>query len=180
MSDHTPSTPTWAVPERPGEAAYAEVSAALWHIRDLLDLLTFKLETEQVLVAAGRVRWLGRATHEVELVLEELKHAELRRAVELDAVAGPLGLPADCSLRELAEVVPAPWDEVFGDHRNALRDATNEITALAEANHELLDSSYQAVREALGLGTGPREGATYTAAGSTDSGLPRRLFDQSG
>jgi hypothetical protein len=180
VSDHTPLTPPWAVPERPGEAAYAEVSAALWHIRELFDLLTFKLETEQVLVSAGRVRWLGRATHEVELVLEELRHAELRRAVELDAVAVPLGLPADCSLGELAEAVPAPWDEVFGDHRNALRDATNEITALAEANHELLDSNYRAVREALGLGAGLREGGACTAAVSIRSDRPRRLFDQSG
>ena len=63
------------------ETALAHVSSALWRIRELLELLTFKLETEQVLVAAGRTRWLGRATHEVELVLEEIRHAELRRSI---------------------------------------------------------------------------------------------------
>jgi hypothetical protein len=103
--------------ESRAETALANVSSALWRIRELLDLLTFKLETEQVLVAAGRTRWLGRATHEVELVLEEIRHAELRRSIELGDVADALGLDPDCSLRDLAAAAPPPWDDVLKDHR---------------------------------------------------------------
>lgn len=159
------------------ESALAAVSSALWRIRELLDLLTFKLEEEQVLLAAGRARWLGRATYEVELVLEEIRHAELRRAVELGAVTDALGLSPEASLREIAEVAPAPWDDVLADHRATLLTATAEISALAEANREMLDSSYRAVQEALGRFAETPEGPTYTAAGAAAAQPARRLFD---
>jgi len=165
--------------ESRAEIALANISSALWRIRELLDLLTFKLETEQVLVAAGRSRWLGRATHEVELVLEEIRHAELRRTVELGDVAEALGLDPDISLLELAEAAPPPWDDVLTDHRDRLLSATNEISALAASNRELLDSSYSALQEALGLLSPTPEPSTYTADGATSSSTTSRLFDQS-
>ena len=165
--------------ESRAETALANISSALWRIRELLDLLTFKLETEQVLVAAGRSRWLGRATHEVELVLEELRHAELRRLIELGDVTEALGLNPDLSLGELAEAAPAPWNDVLADHRETLINATTEISALAESNRELLDSSYNALQEALGLLSPTTEPSLYTADGGTSVPTTRRLFDQS-
>jgi hypothetical protein len=83
--------------------ALNEVSTILWRERQLLELLLFKLEEEQLLLAAGRTRWLAHATREVESVLEELKHAELARAVEVARVAEELGITGESSLRELAE-----------------------------------------------------------------------------
>jgi hypothetical protein len=161
------------------ESALANVSAALWRIRELLDLLTFKLETEQVLVAAGRSRWLGRAAHEVELVLEEIRHADLSRAVELGDVAETLGLDPQISLSELIEAAPDPWGGVLTDHRDSLITATTEISALAESNRELLQSSYQALQETLGLLSPTPEPSTYTADGARSPATTRRLFDQS-
>lgn len=161
------------------EAALANISSALWQIRELLDLLTFKLETEQVLVAAGRSRWLGRATHEVELVLEEIRHAELRRTIELGDVCEALGLDPNVSLSDLAKAAPAPWDDVLADHRDKLLRATNEITALAESNRDLLDSSYRALQEALGLLSANPEPSTYTASGATSPPTNSPIFDQS-
>jgi hypothetical protein len=161
------------------ENTLANISSALWRIRELLDLLTFKLETEQVLVAAGRSRWLGRATHEVELVLEEIRHAELRRTIELGDVAEALGLDPDISLLELAEAAPAPWDDVLADHRQKLISATTEISGLAESNRELLNSSYSALQEALGLLSPTPEPSTYTADGASSPPTTKRLFDQS-
>ena len=70
----------------------AEVSSTLWRQRELLELLLFKLEEEQVLLTSGRTRWLARATREVEVVLEEIRRAELLRAVQVDEVAVELGL----------------------------------------------------------------------------------------
>lgn len=165
--------------ESRAEIALANISSALWRIRDLLDLLTFKLETEQVLVAAGRSRWLGRATHEVELVLEEIRHAELSRTIELGDVAEALGLDFETSLRELAEAAPAPWDDVLTDHRDKLISATTEISALAESNRELLDSSYHALQEALGFLSLKPEPSTYNADGATSTVTTSRLFDLS-
>ena len=132
----------------------------------MLNLLTFKPETEQGRVAAGRSRWLGRATHEVELVLEELRHAELRRLIELGDVTEALGLNPDLSLGELAEAAPAPWNDVLADHRETLINATTEISALAERHRETLDSSYNAIQEALDLLSPTTEPSIY----ATDAG----------
>ena len=141
-----------------------EVSSILWRERELLDLLLFKLEEEQLLLAAGRSRWLGHATREVEMVLEELRRAELGRAVEVEAVAVSLGLGPEVSLRQLAEQAPAPWDDILREHRNAFLAATQEITALAQANKELLSNGFRAARETL-MSLGEPEVATYDPSG---------------
>jgi hypothetical protein len=142
----------------------SDVSSILWRERELLEMLLFKLDEEQALLAGGRTRWLARATREVEVVLEELRKAELHRAVEVDAVAAELGLEPAPSLRELAAASDEPWRQILLDHRQAFLTATAEITALAEANRDLLGSGYRSAAEALlSLDGGPD---TYTASGT--------------
>ena len=141
-----------------------EVSSILWRERELLELLLFKLEEEQLLLAAGRSRWLGHATREVEMVLEEIRRAELGRAVQGEAVAVSLGLRRDASLRELAESAPAPWDDILREHRNAFLTASAEISALAQGNRELLSAGYRAARDTL-MSLGEPEPATYSPTG---------------
>lgn len=143
-----------------------EVSSILWRERELLDLLLFKLEEEQLLLAAGRSRWLAHATREVEMVLDELRRAELGRSVEVEAVALSLGLEPGVSLRELAEKAPSPWDDILREHRNAFLSATQEITALAQTNKELLTSGFRAARETL-MSLGDAEVATYDPSGQS-------------
>jgi hypothetical protein len=143
-----------------------EVSSILWRERELLDLLLFKLEEEQLLLAAGRSRWLGHATREVEMVIEELRRAELGRAVEVEAVAVSLGLAPGVSLRELAEQAPAPWDDILREHRNAFLAVSQEISALAQANKELITSGFRAARETL-MSLGEPEVATYDPSGQS-------------
>src|SRR5262249_25028695 len=70
----------------------SEVSNILWRERQLLDLLVFKLEEEQLVLAAGRARWLAHATREVESVLGEIKRIELERSVLVSAVAREYGM----------------------------------------------------------------------------------------
>ena len=57
----------------------SEVSNILWRERQLLELLVFKLEEEQLVLASGRTRWLSHATREVETILGEIKRVELER-----------------------------------------------------------------------------------------------------
>ena len=130
-----------------------EVSAILWRERNLLELLLFKLEEEQLVLASGRSRWLAHATREVEAVLDRIKDAELARSMEVDAVAPQLLLRPGASLRELAEAAPAPWGTMFDDHRKAFLELTEEIVAVANANRELLARGAQAVRETLSFVT---------------------------
>jgi hypothetical protein len=120
----------------------------------LLELLLFKLEEEQLLLAAGPSRWLAHATREVEVVLEQLRAGEVARAAYAQAVAAELGLRGEPSLREIAEAAPAPWSELLHEHRKAFLTLTAEITGLASANKELLTAGQRAAREAMLVVTG--------------------------
>ncbi len=125
------------------------LSEALWHERRLLELLLFKLEEEQLVLTSGRSRWLAQATREVESVLDEIRSAEIARAVEVEDVAAGLGLTGNASLAQLAAVAPAPWDELLRSHRDAFASITAEIGHMAEDNRELLAMSHRATQETL-------------------------------
>lgn len=156
----------------------AEVSDILWRERELLDVLLFKLEEEQLLLAAGKVRWVARATREVELVLEQLRLTELTRAVEVEAVGAELGIGSNPSLAQLAKFAPEPWAGIFQAHREAFLASTAEISAMAESNREFVTTAYNASREAL-LSLGGNETQGYTSTGRRTDETPRqRLLDE--
>ena len=155
-----------------------DVSNILWRERQLLELLVFKLEEEQLVLAAGRTRWLAYATREVETVLEEIKQVELDRAVEVEGVAKELGLSSSPSLREMAEITPAPWNKIFEEHRRALLEVAQEIDSVAKANRDLLSRGHPAAREALAT-VGQTEVDSYTPTGAAAAGsLGLRLNDE--
>jgi len=156
----------------------AEVSDILWRERELLDVLLFKLEEEQLLLAAGKVRWLARATREVELVLEQIRLTELTRSIEVDAVAASLGLDPGPSLSGLADAAPAPWSDLFRSHRNAFLTLTQEISSLAEANREFVSTAYHSAQETLRTLAGASADG-YTSSGKRDGAARRRrLLDE--
>lgn len=126
-----------------------EVSAILWRERHLLELLLFKLDEEQLVLAAGRTRWLARATREVEMVLEELRQTELERAIEVGRVAEVLGLPEGASLRQLADAAAPPWQGMLAEHREAFLTLTDEISTLTHTNRELLTRGQKAMQDVL-------------------------------
>ena len=154
----------------------AEVSAVLWRERELLEVLVFKLEEEQLVLGAGRTRWLARATREVEVVLTEIRRAELARATEVDGVATQLGLAPGPSLAQLADAAPGPWSGLLREHREAFLALTTEITAMAEANRDLLTAGQRAAWEAMlalsGQTTTPPPGGS--PAGARTPGDPDR------
>ncbi|MEJ5944045.1 flagellar export chaperone FlgN [Pseudokineococcus basanitobsidens] len=169
----------------------AELSNVLWREREVLELLLFKLEEEQLVLSSGRTRWLAHATREVEVVLDQVRGAELERAVHVDAVATEVGAPAGAGLRQLAEAAPAPWDEVLGAHRDAFLVLTSEISATAQANRDVLSSGRRALDDALASLGEVRPGEpvvpvqTYGPRGGTRSGAAdpvaraARLVDES-
>lgn len=149
-----------------------DLSSVLWRSRELLELLLFKLEEEQLLLAAGRSRWLAHATREVEVVLEQIRQTEVARAAYAQAVAGELGLNAEASLGELADAAPAPWSELLHQHRKAFLTLTSEISAMADTNRDLLTAGQRAARETMLAFAGTVE--TYSPQGKTVSGGVRR------
>jgi hypothetical protein len=157
----------------------SEVSTILWRERELLEMLLFKLEEEQLVLATGRTRWLARAAREVEVVLAEIRRTELMRAVEVDALAAELALDPGPSLSALAAAVDEPWRQILRDHHDAFKVTTDEISAMAKANSELLSAGYRAACDALlavGRGT---DAETYTARGvPTQSGRRPVTLDE--
>lgn len=141
----------------------AEVSTILWRERHLLELLVFKLDAQQLLLGSGRDRWLIHASDELEHVLDELRHTELLRAVEVDGVAASLGLSPGASLAELADAAPVPFDSLLRQHREALLELAAEVRDRSRHNCEALARGQQAVRQLI---------ATATASTSAGSALP--------
>jgi hypothetical protein len=156
-----------------------EVSQALWRERQLLDLLVCKLEVEQLVLAAGRTRWLPAVTREVEYVLAEVKQVELLRAVLVDALAEELGLGPGATLRQVAEAVPSPWDTILEQHRLAFLTTVEELRGVARVNRDLLAQGARAVQEALAwlCESAEAPGAeTYSPVGVAASAAPAARF----
>lgn len=156
-----------------------ELSALIWRERELLELLLFKLEEEQLLLTAGKSRWLQHATREVEQVMVRLRTAGLARAVEVSVVASEWGTAEDSSLSELADNAPAgPWSDIFAAHLQAMADLARQVAHVRELNEQFLRTASRSTQETLS--TLDQYAGTYGASGSSDMyGSRARLFDQS-
>lgn len=155
----------------------ADLSAVLWRERQLLELLLFKLEEEQLVLSSGRTRWLGHATREVEQVLAEIRTAELGRAMEADDAALELGVAPGSGLLALAQAAPEPWGELLNGHREAFIALTAQIQDVAHGNRDLLATSHRATQETL-LGL-QESSPTYDPRGAASAGsVGARLFDE--
>lgn len=159
-------------------AACADLSESLWRTRELLESLAYRIEVQRALVETGRGSWLARSTRDVDELIATIRTSELSRAVELLPLTELLGLSPEASLREVAEAVPTPWDQVFAEHRHALAELTQGLTEAALANKELLASSARAIDEALARFRTTGTGSTYTASGSRDRESSARFFDE--
>ena len=158
--------------------ALSDVSNILWRERQLLELLVFKLEEEQLVLAAGRTRWLAHATREVENVIAEIKRIELERAMNVADAGRELGLSGSPTLRELAALTAPPWDGIFGEHRRALLTLAQEIDAITKSNRDLLQRGHQAARKAMAA-IGEINIEAYDAHGTLpDRSLALRIVDE--
>lgn len=144
-----------------------ELSVLLWKERELLELLQFKLEEEQLLLISGKSRWIAMATREVESVLAKVHAAGLARSVEASTVAAAWGLNDDAPLADIAAKAPqGPWTDIFAAHLTALRDITAEIARLREANEQYLRAAYRSTQETLATLGDEQPGYDRSGAGS--------------
>lgn len=156
-----------------------DLAAVLWRQRELLELLAYRLECEQLMLAGGRSRWLPAATTEVETLLDDLRVIEMQRAAVSDAAAREFGLPLGATLEDLAATAQPPWTEVLIEHRNALIAISSELNVLAEASRAMTGAGLAAIEQTLST-LGGRVGATsqgYDARGKrhTISGQGRSV-----
>jgi hypothetical protein len=143
---------------------YQHLSTLLWREQELLDLLLFKAEEKQYLILTGKSRWLPRIAHEIEVILDQLRTLEVERSAATEAMATQLGVDANPSLRQLAEVAPAPWNDLFSKHHEALLVLVTELRSLSDTNRELIEGGLAAIGEALLQVKSPSAG-TYGSTG---------------
>lgn len=154
-----------------------ELSALLWRERELLGLLTFKLEEEQLLLATGNTKWLHHATREVEQVVERLRSEALAREVAVAALAAEWNVGSSPSLRDIIAKAPAgPWAEIFEGHLAELLSLTARIKELRDANEIFLRSAMKSTQETL-AGLRPDAG-TYDAHGLASPASGTSLLDR--
>ncbi|MFJ5860969.1 flagellar protein FlgN [Pseudarthrobacter sp. NPDC092439] len=127
-----------------------ELSALLWRERELLGLLTFKLEEEQLLLTTGNTKWLHHATREVEQVVERLRSEALSREVAVAALAAEWNLGEQPTLRDIVSNAPSgPWAEIFEGHLKELLALTARIKELRDANEVFLRAAMKSTQETL-------------------------------
>jgi flagellar biosynthesis/type III secretory pathway chaperone len=146
---------------------HQHLSTLLWREHELLDLLLFKAEEKQYLILTGKSRWLPRIAHEIEVVLEQLRTLEVERAAATEQIAGRLGLEANPSLRQLADSSPAPWNDLYTKHHEALLTLVTELRSLSDANKELIESGLSVIGDALLSSRTGTQSGTYTNNGRT-------------
>src|SRR5688500_18183053 len=147
-----------------GHVDYQHLSTLLWREQELLDLLLFKAEEKQYLILTGKTRWLARIAHEIEVVLDQLRTLEVERAAATEAIAVALGLGANPSLRQVADAAPAPWNDLFAKHHEALLVLVTDLRSLSDANRELIEGGLAAIGDALLQVKTPSSG-TYGSTG---------------
>ena len=154
---------------------HQHLSTLLWREQELLDLLLFKAEEKQYLIVTGKSRWLARIAHEIEVVLEQLRTLELERAATTETIAGRLGLDANPSLRQLADSAPAPWNDLYAKHHEALLVLVAELRGLSDANKELIESGLAVINDALSVAQPAATAGTYTQSGRAAGNVHRSV-----
>jgi flagellar biosynthesis/type III secretory pathway chaperone len=155
-----------------------ELSAVLWRERELLELLTFKLEEEQLLLTAGKSRWIEHATREVEQVLDRLRTAGLERTVEVAVVAEEWGTSSEAPLRELVDHAPeGPWADIFSSHLRAMTELTRQIKQLRDENEQFLRAAARSTQETLATVSSDPSLYDSHGAGRTATVSSSHLFD---
>jgi FlgN protein len=153
---------------------YQHLSTLLWREQELLDLLLFKAEEKQYLIVTGKTRWLARIAHEIEVVLEQLRTLEVERSAATEVIAAGLGLDGNPSLRQVADATPAPWNDLFAKHHEALLVLVTDLRSLSDANQRLVEGGLAAIGDAL-LQTRTAPTGTYGATGRHADGTHRAV-----
>jgi hypothetical protein len=153
-----------------------ELSMQLWRERELLEMLLFKLEEQELLLLAGRSRWMQFATREIEQVLERLREAGIARVVEAEVVAGEWGATEGAGIRDLIAKAPNDsWREVLSDHLRVMTQLTGEIANMRDSNSQQLRAVLRATQETLAsLGD---EAGEYTTRGERATSDAARIVD---
>jgi hypothetical protein len=164
--------------DHPDTARLGALAHTLWREQRLLDVLLYRMEVQQLVMAAGRSRWIERAAADVEAALEELGEHEIIRAMQVADVAPLLGLGADASLRQLVAAAPEPWGDIFRDHQQAFLELVGKVEETSQANRDLVRRSMATMRELLSPGDAGSAADGYGRTGAVTGQRRAVLIDR--
>ncbi|MFN0027473.1 MAG: flagellar export chaperone FlgN [Acidimicrobiales bacterium] len=115
-----------------------ELIALLTDQRQLLDDLLYRLVAARGVLAAGEIRYVARASSEIETVVTEIYAAETRRAAGIAIFAERLGCPPQqITLRSLANAAPEPYRTLLEHLHTEFLRLTDEIERNIAMNKSL-------------------------------------------
>jgi hypothetical protein len=139
----------------PASDLLAELSRVLWQQRNLIEVLEYRLEIQQLLMIAGKTARLALAVGEVEVALADIRSVEERRVSVVSRTAVSMGLPSSATLTQIRNQAPEPWDYVLADHQTELQRLVASTEDLANRNREVSQRSLADIRSAFETVDGP-------------------------
>ena len=131
---------------------------ALRREQALLEFLLFRLVETRLLLAAAEMRFVPRATREVEQARQRACGADLARAAVLDRPVAHRAGTSGPTLRQLAATAGEPWAGMLRDHHDAMSGLVAEIELVAHQNAQLARDGLAQLED--GGATGPVRTAT--------------------
>ena len=129
-----------------------QVVSVLEREREVLDVLLFKLVETRLILEAGELRFLSRATREVERARGRCREIDLMRATTVAQHR------TGATLRDLASAAREPWPGILRDHHDLLAALVAEIEVTAHLNAEQARIGLDAIRLTPVGGAGPPTG----------------------
>lgn len=154
------------------EDLLGELSRTLWKQRALIELLQYRLEIQQMVLASGREHRLQVALEEVEIAMEDIRRSERNRDAVVKQCTHHLTLPEAASLAELREVVGEPWAGMLAEHQGALLALVGETERLASSNRELAQKGANESRAVIEAVTGSSPVNAYGPSGTRGVSRP--------
>ena len=130
------------------------INAILEREEEVLEILLFKLIETRLLLENHELRFLSRATREVERARTRAREIDLMRATTVSQHR------AGATLRDLANEASEPWPGILRDHHDLLASLVAEIEVTAHRNSSearLGLESLQPARVAAGVPDGGSE-----------------------
>lgn len=165
-----------------------ELIALLNDQRQLLDDLLYRLVAARGVLAAGEIRYVARASAEIETVINEIFVAETRRASGIADIAARLGCPPQqITLRALSQAAPEPYKSMLDHLHGEFLRLTDEIERNIAMNKSLAAkgaAELTRMLSALGAPTVTERPLTYGPNGlrrpSDTRALPAALSNRGG
>jgi hypothetical protein len=140
-----------------------ELSALVWDLRQHLEVLVYRLEVQQLLLAASRTTHVARAIADVEETTALIASLETDLARAAAASAKLHDVEPLTTLESLAEVCDQEHGFSLKDHRTALVTLGSQVEELVRSNKDLARKVMQA-REVIS--TLAPQADTYSATGA--------------